>query len=78
MENLSKEEKKKLFMKLVNQYTNRFNLNAYRQQEGDAMYEAGYWKNWKLKNNGILGLHYDGITKEGKKVVSLVVGRRIR
>lgn len=42
MENLSKEEKKKLFMRLVNQYTNRFNLNAYRQQEGDAMYEAGY------------------------------------
>lgn len=76
MENLSKEDKKKLFMALVNQYTNRFDLgNAYHQREGDAMYEAGYWDdNWKIKNNGILGLHYNGITEEGKKVVCLTVG----
>lgn len=75
MDNLSKEDKKKLFMALVNQYTNRFDLgNAYHQQKGDAMYEAGYWENWKIKNNGILGLHYNGITKEGKKVVCLKVG----
>ncbi len=75
MEKLSKKDKKQLFMALVNQYTDRFDLgNAYHQKEGDAMYEAGYWDNWKLKNNGILGLHYNGITKDGKKEVSLTVG----
>ena len=75
MEKLSKEDKKQLFMALVNQYTDRFDLgNAYHQKEGDAMYEAGYWNNWKLKNNGILGLHYNGITKDGKKEVCLTVG----
>ena len=46
MEKLSKEDKKQLFMALVNQYTDRFDLgNAYHQKEGDAMYEAGYWNN---------------------------------
>lgn len=75
MEKLSKEDKKQLFMALVNQYTDRFDLgNAYHQKEGNAMYEAGYWNNWKLKNNGILGLHYNGITKDGKKEVCLTVG----
>ena len=75
MEKLSKEDKKQLFMALVNLYTDRFDLgNAYHQKEGDAMYEAGYWNNWKLKNNGILGLHYNGITKDGKKEVCLTVG----
>lgn len=76
MEKISNEEKKKLFMALVNQYTNRFDLgNAYHQKEGDAMYEAGYWNNdWKIKNNSVLGLHYDGITEDGKRQVGLEFG----
>lgn len=76
MEKLSKENRKKLFMALVNQYTNRFDIgNAYYQKEGDAMYEAGYWNyDWKIKNNSVLGLHYDGITGDGKRQVSLHFG----
>lgn len=76
MEKLSKENRKELFMALVNQYTNRFDIgNAYHQKEGDAMYEAGYWNyDWKIKNNSILGLHYDGITEDGKRQVSLHFG----
>ncbi len=75
MEKLSNQKKKELFYGLIKQCPNGLKIGSYEQEAGDAMYEAGYWDYyWKIKNNGILGLRYGGITKDGKKVVSLTVG----
>lgn len=75
MEKLSNQNKKELFYGLIKQCPNGFKIGSYHQKAGDAMYEAGYWDyNWKIKNNGILGLRYGGITEDGKKIVSLTVG----
>lgn len=74
MENLSKEDKKKLFMNIIEQ-AKRKGIRGYEQYPGDAMYEAGYWdNNWKIKNNGVLGLEYGGVTSDGKETVILTIG----
>ena len=75
MEKLSNQDKKELFYALIKQCPNGFKIGSYHQRAGDAMYEAGYWDyNWKIKNDGILGLRYGGVTEDGKKIVSLTVG----
>ena len=75
MENISKEEKKKLFYALMKQCPDGLRIGSYHQEPGDAMYEAGYWNyNWKIKNNGILGIQYGGKDEEGKKTVILMIG----
>lgn len=75
MEKLSNQNKKELFYALIKQCPNGLQIGSYHQKEGDAMYEAGYWDyNWKIKNDGILGLCYGGVTEDGKKIVNLTVG----
>ena len=74
MEKLSKEDKKKLFINIIEQ-AKREGIRGYKQEPGDAMFEAGYWdNNWKIKNKGILGLKYGGVTSEGKETVILTIG----
>lgn len=73
MENLSKQDKKQLFLRLIEE-CDRTGRSDRVNEEGNVYHDAGYYRIWKIKNDGILGLWYEGLDKEGKHRVELIAG----
>lgn len=73
MENLSKQDKKQLFLRLIEECDRTWRSDRVNE-EGNVYHDAGYYRIWKIKNDGILGLWYEGLDKEGKHRVELIAG----
>lgn len=78
MEIVSNEQKKSLFLRLIEECKKGNTLRSYK--EGNPFSDAGYYdygNGWKIKNNGILGLWYTGLDEEGKNRINLICGGSI-